>query len=505
MTEVEVTRRLTAALGLDLGDDEVNTVATELARLQEERRQERPGGTEISLEQAAQRAGRGPYCESQSTDDFIVDGQVAKGFEGVREAFIANFSKGLERNAQLCVYQKGERVVDLWGENREPEMSTAPATGYDGDTLQSVYSSGKAIESTVFAMAVDRGLCQYADLVSKYWPEFAQGGKGAMTIADVLRHDAGLHAFSEALTPDDIRDQANINGNMSRIIASQAPWTWPNGVYAGKVPRIYHAVSRGYVLSQILIRVDPAGRTIGQWMADELCGPLAADFYCGPHDARFARGERPEAEMNFRTGPDRVYQYANGMVPAIVRRVLSERIPPSPMEAAQAEIAQDPLYSISPEQNPQGRLTGGRPNPMGFEVDPGDADSRYLEITSSSSRASARGMARIMGMLGNGGELGGKKIISAEGCAEAVRNPVSAVDRPNGRFGMAASNFVQGGWGVVARNIYGWGGAGGSVIQFGPARGLGVGYTCTGFAGGLSGDQDRVGPISRALYEAVSE
>ena len=191
---------------------------------------------------------------------------------------------------------------------------------------------------------------------------------------------------------------------MSRIISSQAPWTWPSGEYAGKAPRIYHSVSRGYVLSQILIRVDPKGRTIGQWMADELCGPLEAGFYCGPHDAAFGRGERPEAEMR---SPDRAYQYANGMVPTIIRRVLSDRIPPSPMEAAQAEMAKDPLFSISPEQNPQGRLSGGRPNPMGFDIDPGDADSRFLEITSSSSRANARGMARVMGMLGNGGELDG--------------------------------------------------------------------------------------------------
>ncbi|MDA1300981.1 MAG: serine hydrolase [Proteobacteria bacterium] len=503
MAGPELAKQLAGALGYDLSDDEARTVSNELDQWYAARRQERPDGSDATIEQAIARAGKGPYSVEATTESVRIGGTAAPEFGAVREAFVANFSRGLERNAQLCVYQHGKCVVDLWGENQEPDMSTAPASGYDGDTLQSVYSSGKAIESTVFAMAVDRGLCSYDDLVSQHWPEFAANGKAQMTIADVLRHDAGLHAFDEALTPDDIRDQANQDGNMSRIIASQAPWTWPSGPYQGRTPRIYHAVSRGYVLSQILIRVDPAGRTIGQWMAEELCGPLGADFYCGSHDNDYASGNRPQADMHFRTGPDRAYQFAHGVATGIIRRVLGERLDPTPMEVAQREFAADPLFAISPEQNPQGRLTGGRPSPMGFDIDPGDSNSHALEITSSSSSASARGMARVMGMLANGGILDNVRILNADGIDVATSNAVSGADRPNGRFGMAASNFVQGGWGVVARGTFGWGGAGGSVIQFSPERGIGLGYTCTGFAGGLSGDQDRVGPIGKALYEAT--
>ena len=264
MTQTELTQQLTRALGFDLSEQEVNIVAEELERMQAARREALPDGTLVSLEQAIKRAGCGPYCAGKNSDSFTVDGQVAAGFEGVRDAFTGNFQKGMERNAQLCIYHQGERVVDLWGENKEQGMSTAPDSGYNGDTLQSVYSSGKAIESTVFAMAVDRGLCRYSDLVTKYWPEFGQNGKAEMTIAGVLRHDAGLHAFDEAFTANDVRDQANPDGNMARIIAAQAPWRWPSGPYAGNVPRIYHAVSRGYVLSQILIRADPAGRRRGR-------------------------------------------------------------------------------------------------------------------------------------------------------------------------------------------------------------------------------------------------
>ena len=60
-------------------------------------------------------------------------------------------------------------VVDLHG--------CAPAAAdYDGDTLQTVFSSTKCAAATVFALAQDRGLLRYDDLVSKHWPEFGCNG-----------------------------------------------------------------------------------------------------------------------------------------------------------------------------------------------------------------------------------------------------------------------------------------------------------------------------------------
>ena len=59
------------------------------------------------------------------------------------------------------------------------------------------------MSATVFAIAADRGLFKYEDKVSQYWPEFAQNGKGEITIADVLRHDAGLQQFDENFSLDD--------------------------------------------------------------------------------------------------------------------------------------------------------------------------------------------------------------------------------------------------------------------------------------------------------------
>ena len=500
--DIDVLGTLCAELGFELERQELEPVASKVARVNEARAA--AGERVVELVDAAGRIGCGPYSRSRNSSEFSIQGQVEPGYEVVQAAFTANFESGAERNAQLCIYQDGLCVVDLWGENQEPGISTAPTSGYDGDTIQSVYSSGKALECTVIAMAVERGLCRYTDKVSDHWPEFAANGKAHLTIADVLRHDAGLHAFDEPFSKDDVNDQTNRDGNISRIIAAQAPWTWAEGEFKGRIPRIYHAVSRGYILSQILMRVDPRGRTVGQWMVEELCGPLQADFYCGPHDSKFAAGDTPEAEMHYGTRPDAVFRYLHRDLPGIIRTTFPNRFEPTSSESALARLSKHPLFPHSPEQDLQGRVnTGPDGNALGYKRDAGDADSRLLEITSSSNRASARGMARVMGMLANGGELDGVRILNRASIYEAVKHPISGSDRPNGPFGMAESVKVQGGWWSVAKSRFGGGGAGGSLIQFNLVNGVGMGYTCTGFSEGLAGDQDRVGLLVLALNEAL--
>ena len=86
-------------------------------------------------------------------------------------------------------------------------------------SLQIVFSSTKMMAATVFAVAVDKGWLKYNDNVSKHWPEFAQNGKEHITIADVLRHDAGLNSFDSTISHVDHMDHENRNGNNAKIIA----------------------------------------------------------------------------------------------------------------------------------------------------------------------------------------------------------------------------------------------------------------------------------------------
>ena len=76
--------------------------------------------------------------------------------------------------------------------------------------------------------------------------------------------------------------QGDPQGEMADIIASQVPWRWQGGPRKGSIPRVYHGVSRGYILSQILMRCDPEGRTIGQWrLGAARCLQLPLRIVCG--------------------------------------------------------------------------------------------------------------------------------------------------------------------------------------------------------------------------------
>ena len=117
-----------------------------------------------------------------SSKSVAVEGFVSPGYESVREMFERNFSRGAEESSQLCVYVGEEVVVDLWG-----STSHSP---YTGDTLTNVFSSTKSITAIAMAALVDLGLINYSDKICQHWPEFAEHGKGDLTIKDL-----GLKAF----------------------------------------------------------------------------------------------------------------------------------------------------------------------------------------------------------------------------------------------------------------------------------------------------------------------
>ena len=105
-------------------------------------------------------------------NEINIEGQVDSEYHSVKEAFRRNFQLGEEISAQLCVVHRNNIVADLWGSVSDP--------GYDGDSLQTVWSSTKNLSALGVAMMVDRGLLSYEDKVTRHWPEFDRGqpGKG---------------------------------------------------------------------------------------------------------------------------------------------------------------------------------------------------------------------------------------------------------------------------------------------------------------------------------------
>jgi CubicO group peptidase (beta-lactamase class C family) len=188
-------------------------------------------------------------------------------------------------------------VVDLWGGWADPTQDRRWAE----DTLVNMFSTTKGMSALAVAHAHSRGLFDYDERVSTYWPEFAAGGKEEVTARTLLSHQAGLCAIDEPMDIDTLTDPDAV----AAAIGKQAP-AWTPGRRHG-----YHGISLGWYESELIRRTDPHHRTIGRYFADEIAGPLDLDFHIGlPSDIpddRLARimGDWYRAKMvfNIRTLP----------------------------------------------------------------------------------------------------------------------------------------------------------------------------------------------------------
>jgi CubicO group peptidase (beta-lactamase class C family) len=227
--------------------------------------------------------------------DVNVHGTVDPAFEAVRDAFVNNFTSGQDVGASVAITVDGTWVVDLWGGTATfdgPDDDEAGVPGverpWEQDTIINVWSTTKTMAALCCLMLADRGELDLYEPIATYWPEFAAGGKEAVATRHVLSHTAGLSGWDEPLTPADLLD----HDKLVRIHAAQAPW-WEPGSKSG-----YHAISQGYLLGEVVKRIT--GRTLGTFFADEVAGPLGADFHIGTPaecDDRVARVIPPSSPL----------------------------------------------------------------------------------------------------------------------------------------------------------------------------------------------------------------
>ena len=192
-------------------------------------------------------------------------GFTAPGFEGVRDAFARNFDKGQETGASFAAYHRGELVVDLWGGVADVRADRP----WERDTLALVFSTTKGITAMCANRLAAAGTLDVATPVAEIWPEFAEAGKGAITVRQLLTHEAGLAWIDAPLT----LEQALAWTPMIDALAAQSPH-WEPGTAHG-----YHAVTYGYLVGEVIRRVT--GRTIGTWFREEIAEPLGLDFWIG--------------------------------------------------------------------------------------------------------------------------------------------------------------------------------------------------------------------------------
>jgi CubicO group peptidase (beta-lactamase class C family) len=192
---------------------------------------------------------------------------VAEGFEEVRREFERNFAERGEIGAAVAAYWRGEKVVDLWGGRRSPNGGKP----WNEDTMVLVNSTTKGLAAMTIAVANSRGWIDYGAPVAEYWPEFAQNGKEAITVRQLLSHEAGLVWLDEPLHFEDLRDLDAVSG----LLARQRP-AWEPGTRHG-----YHAMTIGLYMQELIRHVDPVHRTLGRFFHDEIARPLQIEFYIG--------------------------------------------------------------------------------------------------------------------------------------------------------------------------------------------------------------------------------
>ena len=148
-----------------------------------------------------------------------VQGECAPEFSAVRDAFAENFESREELGASVCVYAEGRKVVDLWG-GFEDAGRTAP---WRKETIVNMMSVFKGVIALCVHMLAERGKLRLDEPVATYWPEFAQGGKAAITVKQLMSHQAGL------IYPDHAPEGSYFDWDvMISALERQTP-EWPPG------------------------------------------------------------------------------------------------------------------------------------------------------------------------------------------------------------------------------------------------------------------------------------
>jgi CubicO group peptidase (beta-lactamase class C family) len=201
----------------------------------------------------------------KASQDINIEGHVSPGFDAVRDAFAENFRRREELGGACCVYYRGKKVIDLWGGLR----NKATGEPWQEGTMVVVYSTTKGLAAMTLAVAHSRGWLDYEERVCTYWPEFAQQGKETITVRQLLAHQSGLFAFDEPVDRGLVADL----DRLAVVLARQKP-AWKPGTR-----QAYHAITLGFYESELLRRIDPQHRSLGQFFQDEIASPLGLDFY----------------------------------------------------------------------------------------------------------------------------------------------------------------------------------------------------------------------------------
>ena len=376
-----------------------------------------------------------------------LEGRCEPRFEAVRGALAEHLDSGEELGASLVVDVDGDLVVDLWGGFCD-HARTVPWTER---TITNVWSSTKTVTSLAALMLADRGELDVDAPVGRYWPEFAANGKEGVLVRHLMSHSSGVSGLEQPAVVEDLYDWPGATSRM----AAQAPW-WEPGTASG-----YHALNYGHLVGEVVRRVS--GKTLKQFVAEEIAGPLGADFQIGAAEADWGR--------------------------------IADVVPPPPLPLD--------LEALGPDSLTVKTLTG----PL-IEADVANTPAwRCADMGGVNGHGNARSVARIMSVVARGGQVGGVRLLRPETIEKIFTEQVNGIDLVLGvplRFGIGYGLPVPVllPWVPDERICY-WGGWGGSMIIMDTGRRMTISYMMNKMGPGIIGS-DRSAAYGQAIYEALA-
>ncbi len=272
--------------------------------------------------------------------------------------------------AAVCVYHRGKKVVDIRGGH-------ADDTGkrWGAKTLSVSFSTTKGVVATLLHKLVDQDLLDYDDPVAKFWPEFAQAGKAAITVRHLLCHQAGLYDIRNLI---DSADRMLDWEFMTSSLAAATPKHAPGGMSA------YHGLTYGWLVGEVIHRVTD--RTVPELVQSEIAEPLGLDgLYIGVPEKEVKRVAKLVIE---RERMDRVQR----MRPAVKRIHGALRLVNFP---------------VDPE-----RMAAALMPPDIESFDWSSPDAVRACIPAATGAFTARSLAKMYAALAAGGELDGVRLLS---------------------------------------------------------------------------------------------
>jgi CubicO group peptidase (beta-lactamase class C family) len=385
-----------------------------------------------------------------------ITGTVDKRFEQtVKKLYTHNFEIGREIGSCLSATVNGTQMIDLCG------GTTLDNKPYNRDNLQMVFSVSKAISKIVITMLVDRGHLKYEDKVSKYWPEFAQGGKENVTVGDVVRHSSGVIYLDEVLQASDLLDL----DKMAVVLARQ-----PHNFNSTKTVG-YHTISQGFYLNEIIRRSDPQKRTIGQFIREEINKPLGVEFYIGvPENVRHrvTRLKTYPVIHFFLKELSRVFLDFIPFIPSHPSKAFFKQI--MNKETVVAKSFNKVVQGV-PDYNHKLFLDAEMPAVNGF--------------------TNIKSLSILAQLMANKGTVNGVRLISEETATKAMTLYETEFDT------VLHKNITRtvGGFGVFSVHpnykMMGWAGMGGSLIIWNPEHNISFTYVMNAMLPGLATTEGR--------------